>query len=144
MWVDMDIIIDRMDFQIPLSAYEGKDFVIWGRRDKISEGDVLNGNHYRVRMKHLQTYFQGLQILHALANTQLLLGFVLVKACTQRSSRAFWLFAGVNSGVFMVRNTDWSRSFLEAWVPFGSFPPNNTYDEAGFILNFFSDPDRKL
>ena len=45
-WVDMDIIIDRMDFQIPVSAYDGKDFVIWGRRDKISEGDVLNGKPY--------------------------------------------------------------------------------------------------
>lgn len=45
-WVDMDIIIDRMDFQIPVSAYDGKDFVIWGRRDKISEGDVLNGEPY--------------------------------------------------------------------------------------------------
>ena len=45
-WVDMDIIIDRMDFQIPVPAYEGKDFVIWGRQDKISKGDVLNGKHY--------------------------------------------------------------------------------------------------
>ena len=42
-WVDMDIVIDRMDFQIPVAAYEGKDFVIWGRRDKIIKGDVLNG-----------------------------------------------------------------------------------------------------
>ena len=42
-WVDMDIIIDKMDFQLPLSTYEGKDFVVWGREDKILEGDVLNG-----------------------------------------------------------------------------------------------------
>ena len=42
-WMDMDIIIDRMDFKIPLASYEGKDFVIWGREDKISQGDTLNG-----------------------------------------------------------------------------------------------------
>lgn len=44
-WVDMDIIIDRMDFEIPLAAYEAKDFIIWGREDKITQGDVLNGMH---------------------------------------------------------------------------------------------------
>jgi hypothetical protein len=73
-----DIIIDNFRFEMPLSRYEGKDFVIWGREDKIREGDVLNG---------------------------------------------------VNSGVFAMRNTDWSRDFLEKMVPFGSFPANETYDE---------------
>ena len=38
-----DIIIDDFAFELPLSNYDGKDFVIWGRKDKISQGDVLNG-----------------------------------------------------------------------------------------------------
>ena len=41
----MDIIIDKMGFEIPLSKYEGKDFVIWGREEKITQGDVLNGKN---------------------------------------------------------------------------------------------------
>lgn len=42
-WMDMDVIIDRMDFKIPLSKYDGKDFVIWGREDAMIQGDPLNG-----------------------------------------------------------------------------------------------------
>lgn len=50
-------------------------------------------------------------------------------------------FAGVNSGIFLLRNSDWSRSFVEAMVPFGSFPNNYTYDE---VFPTFSHEHRSV
>ena len=38
--------------------------------------------------------------------------------------------AGLNSGTFLVRNTDASRSMMEAFNAFGSFPANRSVDEA--------------
>lgn len=107
-WMDMDIVIDDMLFDIPLHKYEGKDFIIWGQQDKITRGDVLNGGR------------PGLSLLAARSD-----GVLETCRCLRSGP------AGVSSGVFLVRNTDWSRSFLGAWVPFGTFPPNHTYDEVG-------------
>ena len=39
--------------------------------------------------------------------------------------------AGLNTGVMMVRNTDWSRSLLDQTAHFGQFPPNMTTEQVG-------------
>lgn len=46
MWMDVDIVLDDMLFDIPLHKYQGKDFVIWGQADKMLAGDVLNGKTF--------------------------------------------------------------------------------------------------
>ena len=42
-WMDMDIILDDMAFELPLAKYVGKDFVIWGQQEKLLDGDPVGG-----------------------------------------------------------------------------------------------------
>ena len=59
-----DIIIDDFAFELPLSNYDGKDFVIWGREDKISQGDVLNGElHSPLASPSSEDTFGACQVL---------------------------------------------------------------------------------
>ena len=37
--------------------------------------------------------------------------------------------AGLNTGVMLVRNTDWSRRLLDMTAHFGQFPPNMTTEQ---------------
>ena len=41
------------------------------------------------------------------------------------------LLAGLNTGVMLVRNTDWSRALLDQTAHFGQFPPNMTTEQVG-------------
>ena len=40
------------------------------------------------------------------------------------------LRAGLNGGIMLFRNSDWSRDFLDSVAHFGQFPPNMTTEQA--------------
>lgn len=43
MWLDMDLLIDKMDFVMPLETYEGKDLVMHGQAEYILQGEARKG-----------------------------------------------------------------------------------------------------
>jgi hypothetical protein len=43
LWVDMDIILADTTFNFPFSDYIGKDVVIWGDQEYITQGDPRRG-----------------------------------------------------------------------------------------------------
>lgn len=43
MWLDMDLLIDKMDFVMPLDTYEGKDLVMHGQAEYILQGEARKG-----------------------------------------------------------------------------------------------------
>ena len=49
-WMDMDIILDDMRFELPLAKYAGKDFVIWGQQEKLLDGDAISGERLGFRV----------------------------------------------------------------------------------------------
>ena len=43
LWLDMDLLINRMDFVLPLLAYEGKDMVLHGNPEFVLQGEAQKG-----------------------------------------------------------------------------------------------------
>jgi hypothetical protein len=43
MWLDMDLLINKMDFTLPLENYEGKDIVLHGKPEYILQGEAKWG-----------------------------------------------------------------------------------------------------
>ena len=45
MWLDMDLLIDKMDFVMPLDTYEGKDLIMHGQAEYILQGEARKGTY---------------------------------------------------------------------------------------------------
>ncbi|KAK9903381.1 hypothetical protein WJX75_004474 [Coccomyxa subellipsoidea] len=75
MWLDMDLLIDKMDFVMPLDTYGGKDLVMQGQAEYILQGEAEKG---------------------------------------------------MNSGVLLLRNTDWNRDLFAQMAAYGTTPMNVT------------------
>ena len=43
MWLDMDLLMNKMDFVLPLESYEGKDLVMHGQPEYILQGEARKG-----------------------------------------------------------------------------------------------------
>ena len=43
MWLDMDLLMNKMDFTMPLENYEGKDLVMHGQPEYILQGEAKKG-----------------------------------------------------------------------------------------------------
>ena len=43
MWLDMDLLMNKMDFTMPLENYEGKDLVMHGQPEFILQGEAKKG-----------------------------------------------------------------------------------------------------
>ena len=43
MWLDMDLLMNKMDFTMPLHSYEGKDLVMHGQPEFILQGEAKKG-----------------------------------------------------------------------------------------------------
>ncbi len=43
MWLDMDLLMNRMDFVLPLEKYEDKDLVMHGQPEYILQGEARKG-----------------------------------------------------------------------------------------------------
>ena len=43
MWLDMDLLVNKMDFTMPLENYEGKDLVMHGQPEFILQGEAKKG-----------------------------------------------------------------------------------------------------
>lgn len=43
MWLDMDLLIDKMDFVMPLDSYAGKDLIMHGQAEYILQGEARKG-----------------------------------------------------------------------------------------------------
>ena len=46
LWLDMDLLIDKMDFVMPLDSYEGKDLIMHGQAEYILQGEARKGRRY--------------------------------------------------------------------------------------------------
>ena len=43
MWLDMDLLMNKMDFTMPLENYVGKDLVMHGQPEFILQGEAKKG-----------------------------------------------------------------------------------------------------
>ncbi len=43
LWLDADTLLEELAFQIPFSAYDGKNFIAWGNADYLWAGDQFHG-----------------------------------------------------------------------------------------------------
>ena len=43
LWLDADTLLEEMAFQLPFSAYDGKNFIAWGNADYLWAGDQFHG-----------------------------------------------------------------------------------------------------
>ena len=44
LWLDADTLLEEMAFQLPMSAYDGKNFIAWGNADYLWAGDQFHGS----------------------------------------------------------------------------------------------------
>ena len=44
-WMDMDLVLGDVDFDIPFHKYAGKDLVVWGYRHHVLQGNSIKGVH---------------------------------------------------------------------------------------------------
>lgn len=93
MWIDMDAIVEEMEFEIPVSRYRDVDLVIWGNETELlKHKDAKTGNK------------------PPLTGTIIICDSFL-RPCSLRP--------GLNTGVFLLRNSKWSRNFLAEVTRFG-------------------------
>ena len=45
LWLDADTLLEELAFQLPMSAYDGKNFIAWGNADYLWAGDQFHGEH---------------------------------------------------------------------------------------------------
>ena len=45
LWLDADTLLEELAFQLPMSAYDGKNFIAWGNADYLWAGDQFHGGH---------------------------------------------------------------------------------------------------
>lgn len=43
LWLDMDLLVDNMNFTFPIKKYAGKDMILHGDEDWIKKGDARRG-----------------------------------------------------------------------------------------------------
>lgn len=43
LWLDMDLLVDNMNFTFPITKYAGKDVILHGDEDWIKKGDARRG-----------------------------------------------------------------------------------------------------
>ena len=43
LWVDMDVLLVDMAFNMPLNKYLGQDLVLWGNAQHLAAGDLYRG-----------------------------------------------------------------------------------------------------
>ena len=43
LWLDMDVLVHKMDFVLPFESYTGSDLVLHGKRELVIEGDPHYG-----------------------------------------------------------------------------------------------------
>ena len=44
-WLDMDMVLENVTFDLPLETYEGRDIIMWGQPEWIAKGDNARGCH---------------------------------------------------------------------------------------------------
>ena len=44
-WLDMDMVLENVTFDLPLETYEGRDIIMWGQPEWIAKGDNARGAH---------------------------------------------------------------------------------------------------
>ncbi len=42
-WLDMDMVLENVTFDLPLETYEGRDIIMWGQPEWIAKGDNARG-----------------------------------------------------------------------------------------------------
>ena len=47
LWLDADTLLEELAFQLPFSAYDGKNFIAWGNADYLWAGDQFHGPQCR-------------------------------------------------------------------------------------------------
>jgi len=45
LWLDADTLLEELAFQLPMSAYDSKNFIAWGNADYLWAGDQFHGKH---------------------------------------------------------------------------------------------------
>ena len=43
-WLDMDMVLENVTFDLPLDSYEGRDIIMWGQPEWIAKGDNARGS----------------------------------------------------------------------------------------------------
>ena len=43
-WLDMDMVLENVTFDLPLDSYEGRDIIMWGQPEWIAKGHNAKGS----------------------------------------------------------------------------------------------------
>ena len=43
-WLDMDMVVENVTFDLPLDSYEGRDIIMWGQPEWIAKGHNAKGS----------------------------------------------------------------------------------------------------
>ena len=46
-WLDMDMVVENVTFDLPLDSYEGRDIIMWGQPEWIAKGHNAKGSQGR-------------------------------------------------------------------------------------------------
>lgn len=52
-WLDMDMVLENITFDLPLETYEGRDIIMWGQPEWIAKGDNARGDPFLGTFSHL-------------------------------------------------------------------------------------------
>ena len=52
-WLDMDMVLENITFDLPLETYEGRDIIMWGQPEWIVKGDNARGEPFLGALSHL-------------------------------------------------------------------------------------------
>ena len=47
-WLDMDMVLENVTFDLPLDTYQGRDIIMWGQPEWIAKGDNARGGPFAV------------------------------------------------------------------------------------------------
>ena len=80
LWLDMDLLVHKMDFVLPFESYEGTDFVLHGDKEQVMEGDPHYGE-CQARSSNETTSVKRDMIMMQCTEVKLPLAFPL-RSCT--------------------------------------------------------------
>ena len=137
--MDSDTLFGDLAFVPPLDWYAGKDLVLWGDADEVAKGNSMTG--WRPRHTHLLRIHDSCSCMYFCPMTSFLMkgaqrwGALVWHCCDESSKRASFCrtsllcthffppvaaaAAGLNTGVMLVRNSQWSRDFFAALQEYG-------------------------
>ena len=54
-WLDMDMVLENVTFDLPLDSYEGRDIIMWGQPEWIAKGHNAKGSQGLLSLVYLKT-----------------------------------------------------------------------------------------